>query len=157
MGSTLKEDIAEGQELFGEAYMGREPRHLDKQYHMCSKCFKTTWTEGIFRNPPIVCPFCKEQHARWINITDRVSGPWYWVVLQKRGAVLQQSKPKARHVIENQMEVDLWGQVYLHFLQDSETGKTIDFESHNGFDRGPRFRAIVRYLVGKQLKLADEE
>ncbi len=76
--------------------------------------------------------------------------PFYWVYVKKEDSVfIQESKPK-RKVYVSETEEDLGDQHYRHHFRlwvDGESrGKKV-FESHHGFDRGPRRRGIIKRMI----------
>ena len=74
-------------------------------------------------------------------------GPYYWGVLKDGTVRLFQSPPRARKfVVELTEDVDFYGQDKWHFLTTNE-GKACDFNSRCGFDRGPKFKHIIKSLL----------
>lgn len=86
--------------------------------------------------------------------SNPVKGPFFYGVLKDGTVRSFAKKPNRPHVIEYFESVDGFGQNQWHYLtanpypdNRAHVGQKIDFNSHCGFDRGPRFDNIIRRLL----------
>ena len=90
---------------------------------------------------------------------DDISGPYFWGAYKNGDVRMFNKEPqKSEYVLEYIVDIDFYGQHKWHFLtlykMDGYGGHTVDprkmldFESRCGYDRGPKFSVLIRYMMG---------